>query len=70
MTVKELKEKLSLLNDDAEIILDCHDIHGARINSNFGIQTNTIDFYFYDRTQIPKGFLNAGRVPITITVIE
>lgn len=32
--------------------------------------SNTIDFYFYDRTQIPKGFLNAGRVPITITVIE
>lgn len=43
MTVKELKEKLSLLNDDAEIILDCHDIHGARIKSNFGIQTNDDD---------------------------
>lgn len=43
MTIKELKEKLSLLNDDAEIILDCHDIHGARINSNFGIQTNDRD---------------------------
>lgn len=43
MTVKELKEKLSLLNDDAEIILDCHNIHGARINSNFGIQTNDGD---------------------------
>lgn len=43
MTVKELKEKLSLLNDDAEIILDCHDIHGARINSNFDIQTNDED---------------------------
>lgn len=43
MTVKELKEKLSLLNDDAEIILDCHDIHGARIKSNFGIQTNDGD---------------------------
>lgn len=43
MTVKELKEKLSLLNDDAEIILGCHNIHGARINSNFGIQTNDGD---------------------------
>ena len=32
--------------------------------------SNTIDFYFYDRTQIPKGFLNAGRVPIAITIIE
>lgn len=40
MTVRELKEKLSMLNDDAEIILDCHDIHGARIKSNFSVQTN------------------------------
>lgn len=32
--------------------------------------SNTIDFYFYDRTQIPEGFLQAGRVPITVTVIE
>lgn len=40
MTVKELKEQLSLLNNDAEIILDCHDIHGARIKSNFSVQTN------------------------------
>ena len=31
---------------------------------------NTIDFYFYDNSEIPVGFLNAGRVPITITVIE
>ena len=29
-----------MLNDDAEIILDCHDIHGARIDSDFSIQTN------------------------------
>lgn len=43
MTVKELKEKLSLLNDNAEIILDCHDIHGARIKSNFSVQTNDGD---------------------------
>lgn len=43
MTVKELKEQLSLLNDDAEIILDCHDIHGARIKSNFSVQTNDGD---------------------------
>lgn len=31
---------------------------------------NTIDFYFYDNSEIPEGFLNTGRVPITITVIE
>jgi hypothetical protein len=43
MTVQELKSQLTLLNDDAEIILDCHDIHGARIDSNFGIQTNDYD---------------------------
>lgn len=43
MTVKELKEKLSILNDNAEIILDCHDIHGARIDSDFSIQTNDYD---------------------------
>lgn len=43
MTVKELKEKLSMLNNDAEIILDCHDIHGARIKSNFSVQTNDGD---------------------------
>lgn len=43
MTVRELKEKLSMLNNDAEIILDCHDIHGARIKSNFSVQTNDGD---------------------------
>lgn len=32
--------------------------------------SDTLDFYFYDRTQIPEGFLNAGNVPITITVVE
>ena len=32
-----------MLNDDAEIILDCHDIHGARIDSDFSIQTNDYD---------------------------
>ena len=31
---------------------------------------NVIDFYFFDNSEIPEGFLNAGRVPITITVIE
>lgn len=31
---------------------------------------NTLDFYFYDRSQIPDGFLNAGNIPITITVVE
>jgi hypothetical protein len=43
MTVKELKEKLSMLNDDAEIVFDCRDIHGARIKSNFSVQTNDGD---------------------------
>lgn len=43
MTVQELKAKLANCNDDVEIILDCHDIHGARINSNFSIQTNDYD---------------------------
>ena len=43
MTVRELKEKLSTLNNDAEIILDCHDIHGTRIKSNFSVQTNDGD---------------------------
>lgn len=43
MTVRELKEKLSMFNDDAEIILDCHDIHNARIKSNFSVQTNDGD---------------------------
>lgn len=43
MTVQELKAKLANYNDDVEIILDCHDIHGARINSNFSIQTNDYD---------------------------
>lgn len=43
MTVQELKSRLAMLNDDAEIILDCHDIHGARIDSDFSIQTNDYD---------------------------
>lgn len=33
-------------------------------------QSNVIDFYFYDRSEIPTGFLNAGRIPLTITLIE
>ena len=32
--------------------------------------SNVIDFYFYDRSEIPTGFLNAGRIPLTITLIE
>ena len=43
MTVQELKRQLAFYNDDAEIILDCHDIHGAIINNNFSIQTNDYD---------------------------
>lgn len=31
---------------------------------------DTLDFYFYDRTQIPEEFLNAGNVPITVTIVE
>lgn len=32
--------------------------------------SNTIDFYFWDSSEVPAGFLQAGRVPITITLIE
>jgi hypothetical protein len=43
MTVKELKEKLSLLNDNANIIFNCEDINSAKINNDFDIQTNDSD---------------------------
>ena len=32
--------------------------------------SNTIDFYFWDSSEVPAGFRQAGRVPITITIIE
>ena len=32
--------------------------------------SNVLDFYFYDRSQIPEGFAQAGRIPISITIIE
>ena len=31
---------------------------------------NTVDFYFWDSSEVPAGFRQAGRVPITITIIE
>jgi len=31
---------------------------------------NTIDFYFYDNSEVPYDLSQAGRVPITITVIN
>lgn len=41
-----------------------------RVDDCGDMPNNVIDFYFYDNSEIPEGFLNAGRVPITITVIE
>lgn len=32
--------------------------------------TNTIDVYYWDNANVPYNFAQAGRVPITITVIE
>lgn len=43
MTVKELKEQLTLLDDNAKIILNCEDINGAEINNEFSVQTNDGD---------------------------
>ena len=53
------------------IYLDSDYISGTFRVDDCGVGNyNTIDFYFYDNSEIPVGFLNAGRVPITITVIE
>ena len=43
MTVKELKEQLALLDDNAKIILNCEDINGTEINNEFSVQTNDND---------------------------
>ena len=43
MTVGELKRKLQIYNDNAEVILASDCIHGTSINQDFSIQTNDGD---------------------------
>ena len=43
MTVGELKRKLQIFNDNAEVILASDCIHGISINQDFSIQTNDED---------------------------
>ena len=43
MTVGELKRKLQIFNDNAEVILASDCIHGTSINQDFSIQTNDGD---------------------------
>lgn len=43
MTVGELKRKLQIFNDNAEVILTSDCIHGTSINQDFSIQTNDGD---------------------------
>ena len=43
MTVGELKRKLQIFNDNAEVILASDRIHGTSINQDFSIQTNDGD---------------------------
>ena len=43
MTVGELKRKLQIYNDNAEVILASDCIHGTSINQDFSIQTNDED---------------------------
>ena len=43
MTVGELKRKLQIFNDNAEVILASDCIHGTSINQDFSIQTNDED---------------------------
>lgn len=35
-----------------------------------GMANNVIDFYFWDSSEVPAGFRQAGRVPITIVPIQ
>lgn len=35
-----------------------------------GMANNVIDFYFWDSSEVPAGFLQAGRVPIIIVPID
>ena len=43
MTVGELKRKLQIFNDSAEVILASDCIHGTSINQDFSLQTNDGD---------------------------
>ena len=43
MTVGELKRKLQIFNENAEVILASDCIHGTIINQDFSIQTNDGD---------------------------
>lgn len=43
MTVGELKRKLQVYNNNAEVILASDCIHGTSINQDFSIQTNDGD---------------------------
>ena len=43
MTVGELKRKLQIFNDNAEVILASDCIHGTSINQDFSVQTNDGD---------------------------
>ena len=43
MTVGELKRKLQIFNNNAEVILVSDCIHGTSINQDFSIQTNDGD---------------------------
>lgn len=43
MTVGELKRKLQIYNDNAEVILASDCIHGTIISQDFSIQTNDGD---------------------------
>ena len=51
-------------------------IESAYMNGTFRVDdcgvgnSNTIDFYFWDSSEVPSGFLQAGRIPISITIIE
>ena len=35
-----------------------------------GMAYNVVDFYFWDYSNVPSAFAYAGRIPITVTVIE
>lgn len=43
MTVGELKRKLQVYNDNADVILASDCIHGTAISQDFSIQTNDCD---------------------------
>lgn len=41
-----------------------------RVDDTGGMANNVIDFYYWDRSGVPSSFLNAGRVPITVYIVE